>query len=204
MKISQEHLASWPSKEAVAERLGCSTKTVERYADRGRLRKQNRNIAGRKPIPVFNPEDVEALEKEQEEAARIRDAELLPATGSETRSAGLALAVDRGGRMLPSEAFQQLATMGENMVTTAEALGNVVEELTTAVRLQAEMRKHPTVPTEAKMVLTLREAEALGFVRRYLRELVRAGKLHNFGTEARPRVARAQLESLWRGDDANT
>src|SRR5262249_36763970 len=40
---------------------GLTERTLERMVKRGELRRDYRNIPGRKPLPVFHPEDVEQL-----------------------------------------------------------------------------------------------------------------------------------------------
>jgi excisionase family DNA binding protein len=60
--MSKDTLADWPSKAEVAERLGMHTKTIDRAINRGEIQQAYRRVAGRRPMPVLNPEDVAKLE----------------------------------------------------------------------------------------------------------------------------------------------
>ena len=57
-------LDDWKTKAEAAEILGCSEKTVERYAKQKRIQKVLRRNPGRKSMPVFHPDDIEALRAE--------------------------------------------------------------------------------------------------------------------------------------------
>ena len=43
--------------------LDCSEKTIERMAGRREIERRDRRIPGRKPLPVFNPRDIERLQE---------------------------------------------------------------------------------------------------------------------------------------------
>ncbi len=55
-------LAEWKTKGEAAVILECSEKTIERMAGRREIERRERRIPGRKPLPVFNPEDIERLQ----------------------------------------------------------------------------------------------------------------------------------------------
>ena len=57
----EENLDSWIAKEEVVKRTGLDARTIERKAKRGEIRQENRPVPGRKPLPVYHPEDVEKL-----------------------------------------------------------------------------------------------------------------------------------------------
>lgn len=67
--------------------LGCSEKSIEREAARGKLEQGWRRIPGRRPIAVFRPEDVEKL--------RGQTVRAVPAPEEEPPTKSLAL-VPRG------------------------------------------------------------------------------------------------------------
>ena len=54
-------LADWIAKPEVIRRTGLDERTIERKVKRGELRRQYRPIPGRKPLPVFDPKQVEEL-----------------------------------------------------------------------------------------------------------------------------------------------
>ena len=62
-------LDDWKTKGEAAELLGCSEKTVERYAKQNRIQKVLRRNPGRKAMPVFHPGDIETL---RAEAVRLK------------------------------------------------------------------------------------------------------------------------------------
>ena len=67
MKVN--NLDEWKTKAEAAAILGCSVKTVERLVAAGKISKEMRRMTGRKPLPVFNPEDIE---REREESAVLK------------------------------------------------------------------------------------------------------------------------------------
>ena len=56
-----ENLDTWIAKGEVVQRTGLTERTLERKVKAGELRREYRTIPGRKPLPVFHPEDVEKL-----------------------------------------------------------------------------------------------------------------------------------------------
>lgn len=56
-----EGFDAWISKAEVVERTGLTERTIERKVKLGELRREYRTIPGRKPLPIFHPEDVENL-----------------------------------------------------------------------------------------------------------------------------------------------
>jgi excisionase family DNA binding protein len=61
MEAANTNLDSWIAKSDVAKRTGLTERTIERKVKRGELRMATRDIPGRKPLPVFHPQDVERL-----------------------------------------------------------------------------------------------------------------------------------------------
>jgi len=59
-----DQLGHWKSQAEAAEILKCSEKTISRMARQGKIEKAMRRVPGRKPMPVFNPRDIERLRSE--------------------------------------------------------------------------------------------------------------------------------------------
>jgi hypothetical protein len=55
---------NWLTKEQAAETLKVSTKSVERYATQGKLQRKYVPKEGQRPMPLFNPDDVQRLSAE--------------------------------------------------------------------------------------------------------------------------------------------
>ena len=81
-------LDDWKTKAEAAEILGCSEKTVERYAKQKRIQKVLRRNPGRKAMPVFHPGDIETL---RAEAVRLK-----PFPVDQTTTQALALPARQG------------------------------------------------------------------------------------------------------------
>ena len=59
-----DQLDDWKTQAAAAEILKCSQKTVGRMAAQKKIQRVLRRVPGRKPMPVFNPDDIEAIRAE--------------------------------------------------------------------------------------------------------------------------------------------
>ena len=59
-----DQLDDWKTQAEAAEILKCSQKTVGRMAAQKKIQRVLRRVPGRKPMPVFNPDDIEALRAE--------------------------------------------------------------------------------------------------------------------------------------------
>ena len=57
-------LDDWKTQAEAAEILKCSQKTVGRMAAQKKIQRVLRRVPGRKPMPVFNPDDIEAIRAE--------------------------------------------------------------------------------------------------------------------------------------------
>ena len=57
-------LDDWKTKEEAAQLLQIGFKTVERYARAKKLRRKYRRIPGRRPLPVYHPEDIDRISRE--------------------------------------------------------------------------------------------------------------------------------------------
>ena len=62
--MKQVNLDQWKTKAEAAEILSVSEKTVERMAERGEIGKAERKIPGRRPLPVFDPGDIEKVSQQ--------------------------------------------------------------------------------------------------------------------------------------------
>ena len=56
-----DQLNDWKNQVEAAEILKCSEKTVGRMAAQKKIERVLRRVPGRKPMPVFNPDDIEAI-----------------------------------------------------------------------------------------------------------------------------------------------
>ena len=57
-------LEDWKTQAEAAEILKCSEKTISRMAAQNKIQRALRRVPGRKPMPVFNPNDVERFRSE--------------------------------------------------------------------------------------------------------------------------------------------
>lgn len=155
------------NKTDAAQALGVSVRAVERYAAAGRLpSRYERGKTGR--VLAFDDADVQRLKEEleapQERAAIMPDKprQRPPQRQDTTDPTSTALATV-GGRGGPYEAaFAQVLS----------ALAQIDPTST------GKARQHPPVPTEAKLMLTLAEAQALsGLSRGVLRAAIDEGTL---------------------------
>lgn len=148
------------NKIEAAEFLGCSVRAVERYAAAGKLASRyERGKTGK--ILVF----------EQDELARFK--------------AELETPLERG--IVTADKPRQAMKRQPSTDTTSTALVHPDGALNpqSIELLQAfaqwtvdNARQSPTVPTEAKLLLTLNEVKALtGLSRETLRDAIKAGKL---------------------------
>ena len=65
-------LGDWKTQAEAAEILKCSQKTVSRMAAQKKIQRVLRRVPGRKPMPVFNPDDIEAIRAERCRSNRSR------------------------------------------------------------------------------------------------------------------------------------
>ena len=91
--VKADHLPDWKTLTEAAEILKCSNRTILRMAEQKRIQRVSRRIPGRKPMPIFNPLDLEAIRKETLEnepflvAQQVENLALAP----QTRQRGLDL-----------------------------------------------------------------------------------------------------------------
>ena len=75
-----DQLGHWKSAPEAAEILKCSEKTISRMAGQGKIQRALRRVPGRKPMPVFNPTDIERIRGETVEVKPFAE----PAAKEET------------------------------------------------------------------------------------------------------------------------
>jgi excisionase family DNA binding protein len=162
-------LSTWLSKPEAAARLGISERTLERMidADKGpecRIRPRT----GKRPEPVYNPQDVDALAA----AAAPKPAVNPPAGPANSR---------------------QLVPTGEDSMPSSLALGiELIEQL---ARIANRARPEPA-PTPPALWLTIPEAAVYtGLSQAFLRRLARSGELPSV-RDRKTKVRRADLDSL--------
>jgi hypothetical protein len=71
-----EDRSKWPSKFDLVKDLGLSERTLERKIAAGELRREFRNVPGRKPISIIHPEDAAKLKAETLEAIPAEKSEV--------------------------------------------------------------------------------------------------------------------------------
>ena len=59
-----DQLDGWKTQTEAGEILKCSQKTIGRRAAQKKIQRVLRHVPGRKPMPVFNPDDIEAIRAE--------------------------------------------------------------------------------------------------------------------------------------------
>jgi hypothetical protein len=172
--------ADWLTKEQAAEKVGVSTKTIEREAARRRLQRRIRSRPGGSPIAVYDPAGVERMASER----RAVDGEVLP-TGEVVPY--VLTRPDAVGTPTPTAISEE----------QLQALIDSINRKTAPALPAASADRAPeSVPLAQKPRVTLREAVQLGYRADDLVALVKAGKLENVGTPRRYRFRRRDLDAL--------
>ena len=117
-----EHLSDWKTQDEAAAILKCSKKTIGRMVEQKKVQRVLRRVPGRKPMPVFNPADIEAIRRETVQiepfpvAKQVEDLALAPQ--SRQHEAGLLarLLLDRA-----SPAFAATSPRHKLFLTLIEA-----------------------------------------------------------------------------------
>ncbi len=181
-------LSAWPTKERVAQLLGKSIKTVERYSTPGRrapfkLRKFYRANPGRKPCPVYDPADVDRLKRALAAQA------IAPTHSHATARVPTNERNGHGG----SDAALVVATIRQ---MSLDIQGIVTGALDRFERLIVAHKE--AVPLSEKMLVTPEEAGQLGWQPEDLCWLVREKLLRNAGSDLVDNILffRRDLEEL--------
>ena len=61
--MDEQAYRDWPAAPEASQRAGVSQRTLRRMADRDEVRRGVVRISGRKPLPVFCPEDLDRVRK---------------------------------------------------------------------------------------------------------------------------------------------
>jgi len=61
--MDEQSYTDWPAAPEASQRAGVSQRTLRRMADRDEVRRGVVRISGRKPLPVFCPEDLDRVRK---------------------------------------------------------------------------------------------------------------------------------------------
>ena len=163
--------SAWPTKQAAAAAIGCSTKLVEQLAKDKKLQTARyRRPEGGPAIAVYHPQDVERLRKERNpDAAPF----VLPATRrNEVNEVSLVPAI--GGK-------------------SAEPLNALIALLQGA----SQNSEKASVRIAERLYLTFPEASAYsGLPQAHLKRLIEAQKLPAQKTGGGWRIRRSDLEKL--------
>jgi excisionase family DNA binding protein len=175
--MSDPDYAAWLTKDQAAERIGVTTKTVERFVQAGQIQQARWQPLGRGPLrAVYCPEDVDRLARERQPGPLppflVPAAKDLPANGNGHGSTALAISPQ------PSD----LPSSGDELL----------KALMTAL-VQSSMSQTSQTST---LFLTLQEASAVsGLSQAYLKRQIEAGTLKAIRDRGW-RIRRTDLEAL--------
>jgi excisionase family DNA binding protein len=173
-KEQQPDFSEWLTKQQVATLLECSTKSVEKFAQEGKLHTTHwRRPGGGPKIAVYHPGDVERLR-----AARVGDPFVMPAPVNSQQSANLSEKEPQESRIL-------------------RLFAAILQDAKSQKLLEPSKKsRKPEVPIKDRVYLTMQEAAAYaGLPERRLRRLVADGKLPA-DREGHMRVRRTDLDKL--------
>jgi excisionase family DNA binding protein len=158
-------LSEWPTEAEAAALLGCSVRSLTRYAEKGQIEMRKRPVNGRKPENVCNPSDIEKLK---------------PRAFLLTEQPGALV------KRTPDAAeFRPL-------VELAPTFRALMETISTAI-LTAQAETAGAREQGEKLVLTLKEAARTGFSVAFLRQAIEDGKLKHFRDGRRIKIVRSEL-----------
>jgi excisionase family DNA binding protein len=163
------------NKQEAADYLGVSTRAIERYTQKGKLSVKYEGGKTR-PVAIYDSEELDKLKEELNTTTykpTVEPADETP-TNLATTNVGLSGLVEKF--VLP--------------------LSERLQQLTSAIQsLQAVPTSQPVVPIENKLLLTLKEVQALtGLSRETLREAIASGNLKAQIVGKAWRVKRQDLE----------
>jgi hypothetical protein len=177
--------ADWLTMGEVQQQTGMSERSVYRRVTAGELRQAERPVPGRKPLPVFHPEDVRQYVAAM--VPRVPDGiapPIPPAAGSTELVAEKRRGTARSADSASNPAFTALAAL-----LAANGGPAMVPSGRRAILPLSELR--------IKLFLTTEEAEHYtGLNEDYLAKLVRDGKVERIETMRPYRYKRADLDWL--------
>jgi len=184
-------LQQWRTKEEVCERLNISDRGVDRLVQRKKLRKRERKVYGRRPVPIYHPSDVEKLAGQSD------------VTGSDWQPVDTDPTAEPVSDSLPQIANgeyspQTDAIAGELLQFLKTIRDNFVAAVGPPLQIASAANAGPPVPTT--LYLTMSEACLYsGLPESRLRAFIRDGRLTRIpGARNRTMISRGELENLWR------
>lgn len=179
-------LSTWLTKQEAADRLGVSTKAIERYTRAGKLEQRFRRQAGTPDVAVYYPEDVDKLASARR--PRLPAPFLVPGPPRPTNGKGSHSAVELAGASRPDLGPAIAAGLSD----VAGALRWLVSQTAGAGVSQTSVTQE-----SQKLFLTIPEAAAVaGLSKTYLRRQLEAGTLKGIKDGRRWRIRRTDLEQL--------
>mgnify|MGYP001793565374 CR=1 FL=1 len=162
------------NKKQAAEFLGVSVRAIERYTQQGRLTVRYEKGKTR-PTANFDQTELEAFKEE------LNQPTIKPAIKS---------------RQIPTDVYDETDIVPVNVAEFGDI--SIVDRLAGMVEmLIARGNKKPTVPIEAKILLTLDEAQQLtGLSKAYLRSAIEQGNLKGKQIGKSWRVKRSDLDDF--------
>jgi hypothetical protein len=167
-------LTHWPTEAEAAAVIGCSVRTLQRYAGAGKIEIRTRPREGKKPENVCNPRDVDKL---------LPAAHVMPPEDDAERS---------NDRTPPANGVPAVNNFGNGkQIDTFFAF---IAAITTIVATRQNVAK-----PEPRLWLTLDEAAELsGLTAAYIRDRARVGAINAAagGPYGALRIQRASLEAF--------
>jgi excisionase family DNA binding protein len=178
-------LTTWLTEEETASRLKVSVRTVRRKALSGEIERHNRTVPGRRPEPVFSPDDVDRLTAENPfVAAPSGSSNQLQAAGPQPMHPSLVQAI-----LL----FEKLA--GPILAQHQETLTKVSGTLDTLVKVLPAGPQTP--PGRFTPWLTIKAAsEYSGLTVAFLKRQIQCGELYAVRDGRSFKVRKSDLDNL--------
>jgi len=185
---NQPDYSQWLTKQQAADVLDVSTKTIEAFAESGKLQTTRwRRPSGGPKISVYHPADVETLRRE-----RFPDAEspfVMPAPASFPP-------MPRTVSQKSENGTNDIRIDGRANAAMLQLLRNLLNSPGSQKLLEASEKRKPEVPLHHRVYLTVREAAAyLGRPERHIRAMIQSGELPA-NTAGHTRVRRRDLDGL--------
>lgn len=181
--MTETDLSAWLPIADAAQRIGCSTRTIERLAQARKLEQRLRPQPGSPPVAVYNPDDVARIALERQPAAAPFVLPAVPANGNGNGKASLI----------------QTGSAGANRMSQAAGDEDPIRLLFAAALRAVLSPPSPPVSEMAETLwVTVKEAAAiLGFPQADVRRLLADGDLNHRKTgRGGIRIRRKDLEAL--------